>query len=448
MISAILRGNVWLVPAFLVSSAILGALMFFVAGKRGLSRPLAVLLGVAAAGELVATLYPSHASAAASGTCWVNRDPITPLLTQQGLMNVAMYVPLAFLAIALFRRPAVLTSCCILLSAGTELTQALVPHVGRSCASEDLVANSLGSVLGAAAAVFMHRRKEVKGSTEPKTLNKPDFSRAANIILGGAILVLVIGSMSVTPVLTEVSELTRASSGQEDQAKKMVKRIYGNQAKISSIQYMKGEGGQTDQILVTLEDGFVNFTTTEDFVTGSTLAKSLPGVQNRQVETDDEATRQAASFVESRFPWALKASKPMVDPTVEGTGQKTVGWRQRVEGVLMPMRMDVVVEPNGRISAFTGRNEKGPSAPPAHKITAAQAQKIADGNVSNGKYDSSEILVQKNKRGEWETRWAVNFSLPPAEASEEEVPVQQVASVVIHAETGKVIEVNYGDSAS
>ncbi|MFJ7492643.1 VanZ family protein [Streptomyces sp. NPDC097727] len=448
MISAILRGNPWLVPAFLVSGLILGALMFFVARKRGLSRPLAVLLGVAAAGEIVATLYPSHASAATSGTCWINRDPLTPLLTQQGLMNVAMYVPLAFLAVAVFRRPAVVTSCCILLSAGTELTQALIPHVGRSCTSEDLVANSLGSVLGAAAAVFIHRRKEAKGSTEPKTLNKRDFSRAANITLGGTILFLVIGSMSVTPVLTEVSELTRASSGQEDQAKKMVENIYGSKAKISSIQYMKGQGGQADQILVTLEDGFVNFTTPEDFVTGSTLAESLPGVTNRPVETDDEATRQATSFVQSRFPWALKASKPMVDPTVAGTGQKTVGWRQRVEGVLMPMRMDVVVEPNGRISAFTGRNEPGPSVPPSHKLTAAQAQKIAGESVPNGKYDSSEILVQKNKQGKWETRWAVNFTLPAAEASEEEVPVQQGASVVIHAETGKVIEVNYGDSTS
>ncbi|MFD8347064.1 VanZ family protein [[Kitasatospora] papulosa] len=448
MISAILRGNPWLVPAFIVTGLVLGALMFFLARRWNFSRPLAVLLGVAVAGEIVATLYPSHASAAASGTCWINRDPFTPLLTQQGLMNVAMYVPLAFLAVAVFRRPAVLVSCCILLSAGTELAQALVPHVGRSCASEDLVANSLGSVLGAAAAVVMHRRKEAKGGAEPGALSKQDFARAANILIGGVILVLVIGSMSVTAVLTEVSELTRASSDQEDQAKKMVENIYGSKAKISSIQYMKGEGGQTDQILVTLEDGFVNFTTTEDFVTGSTLAKTLPGVTNRKVETDDEATRQATSFVQSRFPWALEASEPMVDPTVAGTGQKTVGWRQRIEGVLMPMRMDVVVEPNGRISAFTGRNETGPSAPPSHKITAAQAQKIAQQSVPAGKYNSSEILVQKSKTGKWETRWAVNFELPPAEASEEEVPVQQVASVLIHAETGKVIEVNYGDSSS
>ena len=114
----------------------------------------------------------------------------------------------------------------------------------------------------------------------------------------------------------------------------------------------------------------------------------------------------------------------------------------------MPMRMDVVVEPNGRISAFTGRNEQGPSVPPSHSLTAPQAQKIAAGSVPEGKYDGAEILVQKNTQGKWETRWAVNFTLPPAEASEEEVPVQQVASVLIHAETGKVIEVNYGDSAS
>lgn len=445
MISAILRGNPWLIPAFLVVGLLLSGLMFYVARRRGLSRPLSVLFGWAVAGELVATLYPSHASATASGTCWINRDPFTPLLTQQGLMNVALYVPLAFLAVALFRRPAILTACCVLLSAGTEFAQAVTPHVGRSCTSEDLVANSLGAVLGAAIAAIVHRRKEGRGEPS-RILNKQDFSMSAKILIGGGIAMLVVGTAAVTPVLTEVSELTQASSGQEEKAREVVRKVYGNKARISSIQHMKGSGGQVDQTLVTLEDGFLNFTDTEDFVTGSTLAKSLPGIKNQQVKTDSDATRQATAFVRSRFPWALEGSQPMVDPTAPGTGQKTVGWRQRIEGVLMPMRMDVVVEPNGRISAFTGRNETGPAMPPSRKLTAAQARKIAVERVPAGEYDSSEVLVQKNKQGRWETRWAVNMTLPPAEASPEEVPVgEQGASVMIHANTGKVLEVNYGE---
>lgn len=445
MISAIFRGNPWLVPAFLVFGIFLSCLMLYVARRRGFSQPLAVLLGWAVAGELVATLYPSHSSAGASGTCWVNRDPFTPLLTQQGLMNIAMYIPLAFFAVALLRRPALIAASCIVLSATTELTQAVTPHLGRSCTSEDLVANSLGAVIGSAAAVLIHRRREFD-EARFKILNKQDFSRAAGTLLGGAVVALSIGSIAVTTVLTEVSELTQASSAQQEKARKMVNEVYGERAKISSIQHMEGEGGQADQTLVTLEDGFLNFTESGNFITGSTLAKSLPGVENRQPKSDDDAIQQAESFVRGRFPWALAGSQPMVDPTAPGTGQKTVGWRKRVEGVLMPMRMDVVVEPDGRISAFTGRNEPGPATPPAHALTAAQARKIATEKVKNGKFDSSEILVQKNKAGDWETRWAVNFMLPPVESTAEEVPVgQQVASVMIHANTGKIIDVNYGE---
>lgn len=445
MISTIFRGNPWLVPAFLALGLLLGCVMLYVARRRGLSKPLAVLLGWAVAGELVATLYPIHASAGASGTCWVNRDPFTPLLTQQGLMNVAMYIPLAFFAVALFRRPALIAASCIVLSAATELTQAVTANIGRSCTSEDLVANSLGAAIGAATAVLVRKRTDPDGARFG-ILNKQDVSRAAVTLMVSAVVVLIIGSMTVTTVLTDVSELTRASSPQQEKARKMVNEIYGEGAKISSIQHMKGEGGQVDQTLVTLEDGFLNFTDSGNFVTGSTLAKSLPGIENQQLKSDDDAIQQAESFVRSRFPWALDGSQPMVDPTVPGTGQKTVGWRKRVEGVLMPMRMDVVVEPNGRISAFTGRNEPGPTTPPAHAITVAQARKIATGKVPTGKFDSSEILVQKNEKGGWETRWAVNFTLPPVESTAEEVPVgRQVASVMIHANTGEVIDVNYGE---
>ncbi|MGW1237735.1 VanZ family protein [Streptomyces californicus] len=419
--------------------------MLHVARRRGLSRPLSVLLGWAIAGELVATLYPIHASAGSSGTCWVNRDPFTPLLTQQGLMNIAMYIPLAFFAVTLFRRPALISAGCIVLSAATELTQAVTPHIGRSCTSEDLVANSLGAVIGAAVAALMQKRRE-SDDARFKIFNKQDLSRAAVTLLGGAVVALSIGSTAVTTVLTEVSELTQASSAQQEKARKMVNEIYGERVKISSIQHMKGEGGQADQTLVTLEDGFLNFTESGNFVTGSTLAKSLPGVENQRLKSDDDAIQQAESFVRGRFPWALAGSQPMVDPTVPGTGQKTVGWRKRVEGVLMPMRMDVVVEPDGRISAFTGRNEPGPATPPAHALTASQARKIATEKVPSGKFDSSEILVQKNEAGDWETRWAVNFMLPAVESTAEEVPVgQQVASVMIHANTGTVIDVNYGE---
>ncbi len=360
-------------------------------------------------------------------------------------MNIAMYAPITFLAVMLFRRPALLTVSLLLVSASTELAQAIIPHMGRSCASEDFAANSLGAVLGTLAAVLVSKKRHPENA-KTMALRNRDHSLAVKVSLVGAFSVLVIGNLSVTTLLTEVYEMSQVNSSQEKKAKEMVRKVYGNESRISSIQYVKGETALPGQTLITLEDGFLSFTDEEDFITGSTMANTLPGIKKQPVKSDEDATRQAKSFVSSRFPWALMGSEPMVDPTVPGTGQKTVAWRQRVEGVLMPMRMDVVVEPDGRISSFTGRNEAGPKSPPEHKMTAAQAKKIAAESVPAGTYESSELLAQKNKEGSWETRWVVNLAMPSEEeSSPENVSAgEQGASIVIHANTGRVIEVDYG----
>ncbi|MFJ7592239.1 VanZ family protein [Streptomyces sp. NPDC097617] len=406
---------------------------------RGLPKVPAVLFGWAVAGALSATLYPSHTGASASGICTIGRDVFTPLLAQQGIMNVALFVPAAFFSVLVFRRPAVSVASGVLLSAGIESVQALTSSIGRSCTSEDLIANSLGTAIGVALALALRGMRSALG--------KADLVQGLRILGVGAVVLLAFGAVAITPVLSEVTELTRATSAQQEVARRTVRDVWGPDARISSIQYMKGEGAAAGQTLVTLEDGFLNFTDGAVNITGSRQAKSLPGVTAKPVRTKEEAVAQAAVFVQARFPWALKDSTTMVDPTTADSGQQTVGWRQRVDGVLMPMRMDVVVDPDGRISAFTGRNELGPAAPPAHRVTAEEARRTAEAQVSAGSFAGSEILVQKNAQGDWETRWLISFTLPrpegtPAPAGED-VPVNdQGTTVAINALTGKVIPPN------
>ncbi|MEV7239526.1 VanZ family protein [Streptomyces sp. NPDC051020] len=446
MISAIFRDNPWIITSFLVLSILLGTAMWYVSRRKSLPRAASILFGLSLAAELAATLSPSHTGAGVSGVCAVNRDLVGPLIAPQGLMNVGLFVPVAFFSVLLFKRPAVSLAGGGLLSAWTEFIQAVTPHTGRSCASEDLVANTLGALIGVTLAVLIWRFKAASTQTNWRTrASRADLIRASqSLAIGGGIL-FAIGAIFVTPVLVEVADLTKASPAQKEEAERVVRKIYGENQVISAIQYTKGAGGQEGQFLVTLNNGFMNFTENETFITGSTASPSLPGVSQSRVRTDEDAIRQATDFVRNRFPWALKKSKVNVNPTVAGTGQRTVAWRQRVEGVLMPMRMDVVVEPTGRISAFTGRNEPGPATPPGHKISVAKAREIAAGYLGgSGDFRSSELLVQKNSAGQWESRWAVNFVMPPAKnTGPEDVPTgSDVTTVMIHADTGQVIDVN------
>lgn len=71
-------------------------------------------------------------------------------------------------------------------------------------------------------------------------------------------------------------------------------------------------------------------------------------------------------------------------PTLPGTGLFTVARRLWKQDVLMPMRMDVVVEPDGRISAFTGRDEEAPAVLPARRITPQEARSAARSRVPQG----------------------------------------------------------------
>lgn len=430
MISAILNGNPWLIPAFITVGTCISVAMIYAARRWALQKGVAVLFGLTFAAELTATLYPSYTGAGSSGICTFNRDLFSPLVTQQGIMNVAMFAPLILLAAFLFRSPASALASGIALSGATELAQGLIPGIGRSCATEDFMANSLGSAVGVAVALAARRIVLNRQREMDRLLPEGDMKRGVRIAGIGGIAILSIGLMSLTPVAAEVSELTHASSSQQQEAERIVRHVLGDAPHISSVQRMSNTGGRGEQVLVTLDNGFINFMNGDEFITGSTNASSLPGIKNRKIKSDRDAIVQATVFVRTRFPWALKQSAVSVHPTVRGTGQRTVAWRQRVEGVLMPMRMDVVVEPNGRISAFTGRNEKAPSTPPPHKITAAQARSIGEENFGDGEFKSAELLVQRNNEGVWETRWGVNFTMSGG----------VVRTVIIHANSGEILD--------
>ncbi|MCB5170467.1 VanZ family protein [Streptomyces bambusae] len=453
MISAILNGNPWLLPSLLCIGLLLSTAILFLARRRSLSQLAAFAFGWALAGELVLTLYPVH-STVSGGLCTVNRDALGPLTTQQGLLNVALFIPVACLGTLLFRRPAVVLAASALLSVGTELLQSTLPVLGRACTSEDLIANCLGALLGTMMGVLLslppRASRPDKAPGTSKVLSSQDFVQGGKILATGVAASLLVGALTVTPVLAEVTELTQATREQRRTAEALVRDVWGPQARVANVQYKAADPtvpGSQGQTMVTLRDGSLSFTDGARFISGSTFGKSGPGVPARSVRTAEQSIEQATAFVRPRFPWALaNGSKVTATPTAPGTGQFTVAWRERKQGALMPMRMDVVVEPDGRISAFTGRNEQGPAVLPPHRVTAQQARATAQDRVPQGRFTESELIVKKDPQGAWAMFWLIGFALPDPPAptvpngTTPEPAEPQGIVIVVHADTRKVMD--------
>ena len=110
---------------------------------------------------LVVTLWPTHFLLRAKprvtrGIEWLHARDLFDWLTWtrlEVLANVAMFVPVALLVTFVLgaRRWWVTVIACAALSVAVELVQALMP--GRVAAALDIVANSLGALLGALLAV-------------------------------------------------------------------------------------------------------------------------------------------------------------------------------------------------------------------------------------------------------------------------------------------------------
>ncbi len=73
------------------------------------------------------------------------------------MANLVLFVPPALLIGIGFRRPLVALLAASMVSGLVEVTQAFVTVLGRSCSTNDWLANTLGAALGAAIATLVLR---------------------------------------------------------------------------------------------------------------------------------------------------------------------------------------------------------------------------------------------------------------------------------------------------
>ncbi|MDT0165477.1 VanZ family protein [Actinotalea sp. AC32] len=164
MLATVLVTYPWMTTVALVVLAGLGP----VAGAWLARRPRATLgllvVSVLAVGFL--TLVPTSRELPTG--CAV--EWAVPRLGAVELMaNVIMFAPPVLLAGVLTRRPLVSLLAASGASALIEAFQALVPALGRSCSTNDWLANTLGALLGALLAVVAVRRARRARLAGPRT---------------------------------------------------------------------------------------------------------------------------------------------------------------------------------------------------------------------------------------------------------------------------------------
>ncbi|WP_413317049.1 VanZ family protein [Agrococcus sp. 1P02AA] len=165
MLSTTLAAYPWLAGVLLAVVVTLGLpAAWWLAQRPRLAWALAVATGVA---TLLLTLLPTPRQLDVG--CAVEWD--ASLTAPEPLANVVLLVPFALLVGVAIGRPlagALLGFAAgALLSALIEAVQALVPAIGRSCSTGDLLANAVGAAIGgllALAALHLARRSRQRAA--------------------------------------------------------------------------------------------------------------------------------------------------------------------------------------------------------------------------------------------------------------------------------------------
>ncbi|MFH8517040.1 WD40 repeat domain-containing protein [Streptomyces gelaticus] len=203
------------------------------------------------------------------------------------------------------------------------------------------------------------------------------------VIFGTGFLVCaVVWKMWITLLAVDSTSLQIAGGDGKAQARQVLAAAFDDHFDIANVQLQSGQNGASDMFLITLETGSAELCWPDKYQrTVSLESSSKPGPGNFPVrgvssapENSDDALRTAEGYAKERFPWGLEGSHvksfPVGDKAEFG---RMVSWRSRIDGVLMPMRLDVQINRAGRVSQLLTRHAEGPVALPPRRVDEKQA---------------------------------------------------------------------------
>ncbi|MFF4100770.1 VanZ family protein [Streptomyces sp. NPDC001903] len=416
MIEAALSGHLSLLLLFAALALLAGGPAWWLGRRYAVSPSVSVAATTAGALVLAATLYRLHPQAPASRVCTVQRDVLGSLIAQQGLLNIALFIPLAFFTTLLTRRPLPVFAACAVLSGAVEVAQALTPGMGRACDTGDLAANALGALAGCAAGYAWCRfvpRHAAAGA--PPLRRRADIRLTSFIGAAGAGLLAAVALPTLLITVSDVSDGHRADPAQTKAATAAAQEFFGDSVTTDNVQYTPGSHGQPGRLEIATRSGSLVVDWPSREVRSGRLAAVEPDRPGAPPIADDAVRETASAFAKTHFPWAPPSDTTRVTAAGGPDSQaKLVSWRSRVDGVLMPMRLDVIVGGDRKILAFSASNIAAPQLPKA-VLTKEEAQEKARAAHPDAEVTSSELIAKQDARGTWHPCWITSLkSASPA----------------------------------
>lgn len=416
MIKAVFQHHLAFLAVAIAVTVAAGAVTFLLTRRRtGTSAVLNGLWAASAVGPAVLTSWSG--SGVLTHECAVNSDIVHALQSTQGQLNLVLFVPYGLFAALATRRPLFAAATGLLFTAAIETAQATVPFISRLCDTDDLITNSLGACVGAALGALTARRLHGSGAG----VSRPSARRTLVWVTPAVLLIAVtwltvIDPVRVRPPAPEVSSVTGAQTAAINNA---VSHAFPSAFQPSNVFYTDNGDG-TASVTASLPGGYAElswpdreqFTAhfTPAFNGEGTQAYRIPGV-SRPITTADEAKQIAAAYADRYAPWA----KPGAEITVRAIDDKAdvgwmVEWRRWKNDVLMPMRLNIAIEPSGGLIDLIARDVADPHLPPAN-INETKAWEIFDQQhglkPGQGKREQPVHLAQR-RNGQWRIHWLLS----------------------------------------
>ncbi|WP_017236689.1 VanZ family protein [Streptomyces sp. SS] len=414
MIDASLGASPFLIPA-LALIVLATAVTAWLLHRRNGRVPVAPL-GAAASGAavLAATLSPLGTHAPAMRVCSLPPDLAASLFADQGLMNIALFVPSALFLTVATRRPVTVVAALALLSGAVEVVQALTPGMARACDASDFGANLLGALVGCLAGRAWSRRRTDR--TTPETTGRTgarDLRLGVIVSVCGGILLSAVALPALAFTASDARADQRPDAAQLAAAADAVRAFFGPEAVPADVRYTPASERRPGRVDVSTGSGNITLAWPSREVTSGQLAAVVPEKASRAKLTEGTARETGDAFAAKHFPWALRGSEARVFAAGGPDQQaKVVQWRSRVDGVLMPMRLDVVIGADRKILSFAARNEHATDLPRA-TMTREQATAKALAVYPDARVTGSELMARLDNQGRWRVCWMVSLT-PPA----------------------------------
>ncbi|MFE3558921.1 hypothetical protein ACFXKW_29290 [Streptomyces sp. NPDC059193] len=245
-----------------------------------------------------------------------------------------------------------------------------------------------------------------------------------------AVLAVALGSQLGTGSTAPPAPPADALSGeQRARAEQAARALWGAGIPVTGVE--RRTGPVPEAVVVASGQGYTEFSWPG--------LKPLSGTRSVEEDQDEgaragggpaEQQRGSEEFMRAHFPWADGAQ--VTSWALGDTGRRVFSWRRTVDSVLMPMRLDIVVDRSGAAVSFAAVDEPDPQLAPVEvgEEQAAAVAAAARPGVPLGR----PVLLAVPVGGGWRPAWSF-----PGEATDSAASPGGAPRTVVDAGTAALL---------